>query len=539
MFNFDGPTIVGVVVVLVGVTAWLVRRLSTRSVHWCLRNATNVGGVMRFAVPSHGQFSKMMSEFPVELYVIPEWGDAFERINRQVRDGRLKHVVVKGCPGIGKSAFRIYYMVRLLQENPNISILIQNRAGWAVEIGPGGNKLHDLQRGVADLPEDLPFLVDLDTEEEPDVWGRQYSAYTIVFSSPNPRRYKNFLKNPKSGECLMQPWSLYSILEAKHQLACYRDLTVEAVTAMYEVYGGVPRYVLERNRQGVMGMNRALADKGATVAEQLYGVVAPTSIHDQQSYMLVHMYRTEADPLEEQLYRYQPASQFVLNGLIRINEGAVLARFRRMWVEAAPQELSALGLSFEHLFVRKINGFVADAGNEPYQLQITRLQVAQRRYGDYEVPAMVIQEVDRHMTLAVRHPTQKLPLDWHTNEEWFPLAQCIFMQAQPGMESGDGLMVQGRELTVFQLAIGTEHPVSGAGLMFIFTTLNRRLPRGQQLAHIRLVFVIPGNEAHTRQPIRCTQALHTRHRRSYDALGTIPATVRHLAAEQWYCAVVV
>jgi hypothetical protein len=291
---------------------WLSTRKTRKTLHWCFRHAVVEGAVLRIPVPDEN-FSQL--EGPMELYILPEWTAAYESLKRGIRDGQMQRVVILGTPGIGKSAFRIYWMYRYLQENPNRSVLLQIRSELALEISPKGVKNYQIAREIGKMPDDLPFIVDLAEDCEPDVWAAQCSAYTIAFSSLNVRKYKHFRNRGRCVEYLLQPWELHHLMEARGSVARFTHITEDSVRDLYRVYGGVPKFVLEKNADGVSHMLSALQRFGAAVADDLHRHRVLTIAYDDEQYSLVHVYRTEEDPLQAQLYRYEPASAFVAGRL--------------------------------------------------------------------------------------------------------------------------------------------------------------------------------------------------------------------------------
>jgi hypothetical protein len=173
----------------------------------------------------------------------------------------------------------------------------------------------------------VPFLVDVTEQLEPHVLCRLYSLYTVVLSSPNPFKYKQFPKHDLVGEYLMEPWKLHQLIAAKRSIARYKHLSDAQVHSLYDFCGGVPGYVLVRNEDGMAFMEDALMNQGTGAAQQLHGARFSTTIDDDELYMLVHLYRTEPDPLKKQRYRYESASGFVLGELTKINEAAVSERY--------------------------------------------------------------------------------------------------------------------------------------------------------------------------------------------------------------------
>jgi hypothetical protein len=314
---------VGTAVIVIGsfalaavcVVVWFSTRKTRKTIHWCLTNAVRECGILKIPVPD--EHSSQL-EVPVELYILPEWTVAYERIQGGIRDGHMRRVVVHGTPGIGMSAFRTYWMSRYLQENRNSSVLLQIRSEQALLISPKGVKSYRIAHQIGEMPDDLPLIVDLAELCEPDVWAAQCSSYTILFTSLNVRKYKHFRNKGQCVEYLLQPWTLAHLLEAKRSLTRFTHLTEDSVRDMYGIYGGVPYFVLEKNADGDSHMLSALQRFGAAVADDLHCHRVLTIAYDDAQYSLVHVYRTEEDALQAQLYRYQPASAFVADRLEKL-----------------------------------------------------------------------------------------------------------------------------------------------------------------------------------------------------------------------------
>lgn len=99
-----------------------------------------------------------------------------------------KHLVT-GVPGIGKSNFSLYVAWRYIQENPDSPLLFESTLDRVYYLTPAisyvTTRMHCLRMK-------FPYLVDFAAHAEPD---RDIGSFTIVFSSPDPRRFKEFMKD--------------------------------------------------------------------------------------------------------------------------------------------------------------------------------------------------------------------------------------------------------------------------------------------------------------------------------------------------------
>ncbi|KAG0067058.1 hypothetical protein BGZ92_005192 [Podila epicladia] len=191
-----------------------------------------------------------------DLYVRQAFGDLYDTIlgnfenNRPYDPEHQKQVVVSGTSGIGKSAFLIYFAIRLIGEsnsnNPPIIIFHTKRSEKCYAFGG----YHTVRSGY--LEDFEPFL-DLD------------ETWYLVDSSPNPvlSRAKTIISaSPKTlapetqqnkdvdkrvaWHYYMAPWDLEELKICRCKVAGFQVVPEGVVEKLYSKIGGVPRYVLER-----------------------------------------------------------------------------------------------------------------------------------------------------------------------------------------------------------------------------------------------------------------------------------------------------
>ncbi|KAG0247513.1 hypothetical protein BG011_001367 [Mortierella polycephala] len=195
--------------------------------------------------------------FPVinteNLYVRQAYKDLYDEIDKQfnstVNDNAQKHVVVTGTSDIGKSAFLVYFTIRLLatssDDNPSI-VIFQERRGSVCYIYGGPSTLR-----YGDIEDFRPFL------DLPETWY-------LVDSSPNPllERAKTIISvSPKTlytgmnqyqevdkrvpWRYYMAPWTLEELKRCRSAVEGFKVVPEDLMEELYRIIGGVPRFVLE------------------------------------------------------------------------------------------------------------------------------------------------------------------------------------------------------------------------------------------------------------------------------------------------------
>jgi hypothetical protein len=206
-------------------------------------------------------------------------------------------MLIGGVPGIGKSLFSMYFMIRMIldEEFPVKECFFEYKSGeydkftltnlnfttvadpasqvkWTAGMRLRTEK-HSEINGRADL-----ILSDIKGEVEPSWSGR----WTCIFSSLNPKRYKETMKVPHSYNLIMPTWS--------EQELQFVNGNIDDWNERFVTFGGVPRSVLwdRKGRDPLEKLQEALDSKGANVINYFFrngfGNMDP-----EKSYMLMHI----------------------------------------------------------------------------------------------------------------------------------------------------------------------------------------------------------------------------------------------------------
>ncbi len=197
-----------------------------------------------------------------------------------------------GVPGIGKSMFMIYFLCRFQTD-----IRFTDKR-FAFEIGSGiyhyfdkptastspdgKTNLHFVcSRSVGSHVVPLDEILVVADISKPVQPGNR-AKWTLIFSSPNPDRYREFMKGTPSYTFRVPTWSEFELRCVNEDIASWYPRFV--------ICGGVPRLVFWNGAgdDPMSAISVALRDKGAAVADYFFthgfGNVDP-----EKSYSLIHI----------------------------------------------------------------------------------------------------------------------------------------------------------------------------------------------------------------------------------------------------------
>ena len=185
-----------------------------------------------------------------KLYVRESYKSLYQDITSRFKDDPSlpspNRIVVTGTSGIGKSAFLVYFMARLLWESdpetPPI-VIFQEKHGSNCYVCGGITTLRcgdiDEFQSFLCLPETW-YLVDSSTEPNLD------SARTIISASPKTLfDYKEVMKEVVWSYYLA-PWNKDELDKCRSQISEFSRITPEFMDSLYDKIGGIPRYVLQK-----------------------------------------------------------------------------------------------------------------------------------------------------------------------------------------------------------------------------------------------------------------------------------------------------
>ena len=189
------------------------------------------GKKLSFTIPE--SLNDTISE---EIYIRDEWVTLYQRIMEN-KDAGFKYAIITGIPGIGKSEFMTYCMWKVAVTGQ--PFLLQSDPAIVLIISPGTSSV--LDKYFSDVK--YPFFVDMAAPNPPHANAVGRASWVGVFSSPDPRRYKELLKKEKTIKYIMNPWSKLELYDLRDTLSKF-NATNDMFDQLYDVYGGVPRHIL-------------------------------------------------------------------------------------------------------------------------------------------------------------------------------------------------------------------------------------------------------------------------------------------------------
>ena len=407
---------------------------------------------------------------------------------REIADGRA---LFTGVPGIGKSMFMLYMVKRLLSDErfPDDTVVMQlDTRSYHVfkRKASGAITVRKVLRSVMDEDwlADRVLLVDQRYKIEVPACGR----LTMIFSSPNPDRYKETMKGGNSHKYYVPVWT-------KDELRLLPWYNNEDADKGYQVHGGLPRYIKEyMNKMAVskMELDALFEGKGANIAEKFFKH-GFGGTDEEVSHRIFHLHPMEVtDPktnttnTDYTLYTYSFASDYIWT---RFQENYLVG----LHAECADVFNAGLsqgtwgGASAGNLFEKLVLWTCPLAGQ---RLNVTCLKGSTARHlteGQMEqivVPAEVrLLPARRDGDILVQTDSYYTPAVSN-----FASGDCFYLAPIPNTNP------QQYELTVFQITVGQNHPVKAAGLAYITNLYTN--PAGaniplESITRRRLVFVTP------------------------------------------------
>ena len=157
------------------------------------------------------------------------------------KDHANRNVIITGTPGVGKSMFALYELYLALREGKTVVFR---------HLVSGNTYIFDIKKNRAFTTtapyavesyleeEGTVYLYDAGTKSQPQYGYFSFSGRILVFSSPERKNYADIHKKGAM-MCYMPTWSWSEISHIVKKAE--RD---EAVAQqMFDVFGGVPRYV--------------------------------------------------------------------------------------------------------------------------------------------------------------------------------------------------------------------------------------------------------------------------------------------------------
>lgn len=371
-----------------------------------------------------------------------------------------------GVPGIGKSVFLVYFLYRFIHDN-------RFHANIALEFEKG--KYHSYRReedGFVEYPATDREIVERETLLLNDMTDETCAAvlgkWTLIFSSPNPARYKEHMKG-SSHTFTLPTWS-------EEELRIIGDPNNNSWLERFEKCGGVPRIALwtQGNDNGDDPMKvvvNALRDKGPNVIDRFFkngfgGIDAETN------YSLIHV-----NPLSDEEGTVSYAS--------------VVYTFASDWIFLQLQHMYNEQLVNSALGMFNAGGSVASESHGPVsaghlfeKICLWLAPIAEKTIRP--------RSLSNGQEMRIEFPgKQLLPIEWKT--ENMLNADILYQPRICNLESGDAFCLitsdKGYCLVVVQCTVAERHPIRANGLKTIVNAFKTDL-RNRIMRKV-ILFVVP------------------------------------------------
>ena len=195
---------------------------------------------------------------------------------------------------VGKTWF-LYYIMARLAKMQNVTILFQNAVDRGYLFSPYGVQLGSLSRLLELLPQDrtnpnVYYLVD---GVPPDSLVLEAVATSILVSSPDKKTYTAFNKLLSDEETIryMPIWSWEEINRTRQLI--FKHLHLDLVVDLYNKFGGIPRYVLQKARSDpVRELQKVIA---SSTLDQLIASIGQIAEKEGTSHRVLHIVVDEDD----------------------------------------------------------------------------------------------------------------------------------------------------------------------------------------------------------------------------------------------------
>jgi hypothetical protein len=448
-------------------------------------------------------FYKRYGRIPSKIYVRHCYAKLYEIVTHLMLNYQepFPTALFTGVPGIGKSLFLIYFLFMFFLDDrfPSKRFALEFVSGEYHYFEPkmeGGFYLSRENEDSCPVLE-IPIFSDIEGLFEP----RSRGKWLFVFSSPNPLRYKEKMKNPPKFRYTLPTWTDLELLFIEPDDKKWIDRFI--------LFGGVPRNVFWDGieEDPVIKLEDALESKGGIIADYFFkhgfGSVDP-----EKSYMLLHMNPPWSPNDNDWLYNHRAVHSFASDTIFK---SIVHKHASRLLAEP----------------INLFNGVASDvygggsAGNLFEKICLWLKPIAGQR--------ITAQSMETANKYEINLPLMAL-LEYHWKEnarddESKRLQPNILYQPKiSNLESGDAfcLLPFGRaddgqpvfQLVVLQITVGENHPVKVNGLHDIILAYPEFIQH--KIIKKLLVFLTPSDGK-----LNSIQPLHTKQNKVAQAIPNL------------------
>ena len=422
------------------------------------------------------EFIDRYGTLPPEIYIRECYEELYEKaiLFMLVPTKSRPTILFTGVPGIGKSIFMIYFLWRFSTDDRfmNKNFAFESKFGlyyYYQQSEKDGEFICSGKRlGRDQIPlNELLLVADLKEMSEPVDPGR----WTLIFSSPNPLRYKEAMKMGDSVKYTLPTWSFQEL--------CAVEPNVSKWLPFYEMGGGVARLLFSVG-DPISKIDEALGTSGAKVAEYFFDN-GFGGLDSDNSYALIHINPPYAAEEGRYLYdakhHYTFASNYILERIIDMHSTKLFANFLNLFNQGGGLASASLGgASAGNLFEKICLWILPMAGEEMAEDACSSLIDGQRPLGAFKFPTALS---------SLRHDFKKTRNDLTADVFYRPLSA--------NLESGDSFCVLELNgiitLIVLQFTVAEEHGVRYRGVTEIYEAFDETVR--VSIERKLVLFVIP------------------------------------------------
>ena len=450
--------------------------------------------------------------------------ESYETVTALISDAmtkkNIKNFVVTGTPGIGKTIYLHYFLWVLISRQTNINNNVDRKIYLQCDnygiYSFRGNKVVPIDareaRGTFLCDLNCILLVDMVHEDEPMLCA----GTTIVFSSPNRKRYKQLVK-AISRQYIFNCWTLKELKAV--WLRSYRDIPWEDVEGVYNKMGGVIRYVLEQNDAA----DEAMAAGVSKARRSLIGICQ--TMHDQTFsgnddvliYRVVHLYSPDHSKGNSTIvFASDYAREICLQGL-NIEQRNNMIAFLKYNTALDPQGYRG------HLFEVHAHKAVAEHGLE----NIRRLRNAE--YKDTKSNSLLRTYcLPASYNLVFNGSISKAPTKFADLSSLVILKNVYCQPDKMDFASIDSFAIVDNDVLAFQVTVGSKkNGIKASGLGELYEAVNKTFPN----LHYHIIFLCAAGEENSMNSEAVK--ISSTGNKIYKYFANIPENVRRFEGNQW------
>ncbi|KIL69383.1 hypothetical protein M378DRAFT_21547 [Amanita muscaria Koide BX008] len=435
--------------------------------------------------------------------------DEDQRWQALLQPPRFSHpchaTIVTGQPGVGKSVFLIYVLLRRLANG--MTTVYCDRGAYVHIFDDTGVRRLTLSDGSR-IPEldnnsECCALVNLGDKLKlvPDVFYPQLrKGRVVVATSPSKEHWRSFSHEHLARVCCMPTWEwgpLYfaSLLYAHKDLNTFDLDHCETLQSTYSVFRGIPRFCFWSLNPIVLRMQKAeiknALDSITFLDDFAHAISGQLPFNPNTSHRLV---RVEPVDNEWLMTRTEIKSNHIAELIFERIRILTKARFLEKLMEylAYPNAHGPAGILFEqaaHYSIRK-------------GLTLTIAPLPSGTTLDVSIPGIPVEknEKSRYYSLSNREKAGSR----NVHPDFLDLYMTPKSKIEPSI---DALFISSKHITYpFQMTVSPRHPINFRGLDTVF----KHLPATAQ-KDVRFVFIIPakGPSGEEYEGIQTVQSIDT------------------------------